>query len=153
MFRPFAFAAALALLSAMPLYAQDDALRAAAERYVNNPVQQEMLDDLLSADVIVSQVRAMVPGVTEEQLLIVGEIGAEEMAVIRPELEAATIEAAIATFTLEEIEALEAFYATPLGASVLSKMQPFMESSMALAGPAMQAAQGRISARLMQALQ
>lgn len=84
MFRPFAFAAALALSSAMPLYAQDDALRAAAERYVNNPVQQEMLDDLLSADVIVSQVRAMVPSVTEEQLPIVGEIGAEEIAVIRP---------------------------------------------------------------------
>lgn len=152
MFRPFALAAALATLLALPLQAQDDALRAAAERYIQNPVQQGMLDDMLSADAFITQMRAVLPDMTEDQLVIVGQIGAEEMGAVRSDLEAAMVDAAVATFTLDEIEALEAFYSTPLGASVMSKMQPFMDVAMQSAAPAMQSMQLRISERVMQEL-
>jgi hypothetical protein len=139
---------ALALAAALPAAAQDDALRAAVERYINNPVQQQMLEDMLSADAMVDQMRAVAPQLTEEQLQIVGRISAEELAAIRPDLEAAMIEAAIATFTLPEIEALEAFYNTPEGASVMTKMQPFMAEAMGRVGPQMMQAQGRIGQRI-----
>ena len=49
-----------------------------------------------------------------------------EMAALRPAMEAAMVEAAVETFTLPEILALEAFYETPEGAAVMAKMQPFM---------------------------
>jgi hypothetical protein len=138
----------LALATALPATAQDDALRAAVERYITNPVQQQMMDDMLSADAMVDQMRAFAPQLTEEQLQIVGRISAEELATLRPDLEAAMIEAAIATFTLPEIEALEAFYNTPEGASVMTKMQPFMAQAMGRVGPQMMAVQGRIGQRI-----
>lgn len=139
----------LALSLAAPAGAQDDALREAVERYVANPIQQRMMDEMLSADAMIAQMRAMIPQLTEEQLSIVGRIGAEEMAALRPDLEAAMVTAAIETFTLEEVEALEAFYNTEEGASVMSKMQPFMATTMTLVGPQMQAAQARIGQRVM----
>jgi hypothetical protein len=139
----------LALATALPATAQDDALRTAVERYVTNPVQQRMLDDMLSADAMVDQMRAVAPQLTEEQLQIVARISAEEMAVLRPDLETAMIEAAITTFTLAEIEALEAFYATPEGASVMAKMQPFMAQAMGRVGPQMMQVQARIGQRVM----
>jgi hypothetical protein len=138
----------LALATALPATAQDDALRAAVERYITNPVQQQMMDDMLSADAMVDQMRAVAPQLTEEQLQIVGRISAEELVTLRPDLEAAMIEAAIATFTLPEIEALEAFYNTPEGASVMTKMQPFMAQAMGRVGPQMMAVQGRIGQRI-----
>jgi hypothetical protein len=134
--------------AALPVRAQDAALRAAVERYINNPVQQRMMDDMLSADAVVDQVRAVAPQLSEAELQTVGRIGAEELAALRPALEAAMIEAATATFTLAEIEALEAFYNTPEGASVMSKMQPFMAAAMGRIGPQMQAAQARIGQRI-----
>lgn len=154
MIRPLALAAALAC-AALPLQAQDnaDALRDAATRYVENPVQQRMMDDMLSADALVAQMRAMMPELSDEQLEIIGQIGAEEMAAVRPELEVAMIEAAVETFTLEEIVALEEFYSTPVGASVMGKMQPFMQSAMTQMAPAMQAAQAGIMSRVVTALQ
>jgi hypothetical protein len=143
------FACALAVFAAAPLHAQDAALREAVERYVQNPVQQQMMDDMLSADAMIAQMRAMMPQLTEEQLQVVGRIGSEEMAGLRPALEAAMVSAAVDTFSLEEILALEAFYNTPEGASVMAKMQPFMASAMGRIGPEMQEAQIRIGQRVM----
>jgi hypothetical protein len=140
---------AFALATALPATAQDDALRAAVERYIDNPVQQGMMDDMLSADAMVDQMRAIAPQLTEEQLQIVGRISAEELSTLRPDLEAAMIEAAITTFTLPEIEALEAFYNTPEGASVMAKMQPYMAQAMGRIGPQMMQAQTRIGQRVM----
>lgn len=141
---------ALATAPALPAFAQDTAaLREAAERYIRNPVQQRMMDEMLSADAMVAQMRAMVPQLTEEQAQLVARITSEEMAVLRPDLEAAMIDASVETFTLEEIEALEAFYSTPVGASVMSKMQPFMATAMGMIAPEMQQVQMRIGQRIM----
>jgi hypothetical protein len=112
-------------------------------------VQQRMLDEMLSADAMVDQMRAVLPQATEEELQAIATIAAEELAALRPDLESAMIEASVATFTLEEIEALEAFYNTPEGASVMSKMQPFMAMSMGMIGPQMMEAQMRIGQRVM----
>ncbi|MFW5654660.1 MAG: DUF2059 domain-containing protein [Roseicyclus sp.] len=142
-------ACALTLLASGPSLAQDDDLRAAVERYVDSPVQQRMMDEMLSADAMITQMAAMMPQLTEAQLEIVGRIGAEEMAGLRPALEAAMVEAAVETFTLPEILALEAFYTTPEGEAVMSKMQPFMATTFAMVGPEMQAAQMRIGQRVM----
>ena len=142
---------ALALgLLAGPAPAQDDAeLREAVERYVNSPLQQQMMDEMLSADAMIEQMRSMMPQLSAEQLEVVGRIGAEEMAGIRPAMEAAMVEAAVDTFTLPEMLALEAFYETPEGAAVMSKMQPFMAATFARIGPQMQEAQMRIGQRVM----
>jgi len=59
------------------------------------------------------------------------------------------VAAAVDTFSLEEILALEAFYNTPEGASVMSKMQPFMANTFEMIGPQMQEAQMRIGQRVM----
>jgi hypothetical protein len=91
----------------------------------------------------------MAPQLTEEQLRGVATISAEELATLRPDLEAAMVEAAIGTFTLAEIEALEAFYNTPEGASVMSKMQPYMAQAMGRIGPQLMEAQTRIGQRIM----
>ncbi|MBF9058520.1 hypothetical protein HKCCSP123_04930 [Rhodobacterales bacterium HKCCSP123] len=146
--RRLALCLALALAAAHPATAEDDALRAAVERYVANPVQQRMMDDMLSADAMVAQIRAVAPQLTEEQLQIAGRISAEELATLRPDLEAAMVEAAIMTFTLSEVEALDAFLATPEGASVMTKMQPYMAQAMNRVGPQMMALQARIGQRL-----
>lgn len=145
-------ALAILLLPSLPANAQDDALRAAVERYINNPVQQRMMDDMFSPDAMVAQMRAVMPQITEEELQSVAAIAAEELAILRPDLETAMIEAAIAHFTLEEVEALDAFYSTPEGASVMVKMQPFMATAMGLVGPQMMAAQMRIGQRAMEEL-
>lgn len=145
-------ACALSLLVSGASLAQDDDLREAVERYVESPVQQRMMDEMLSADAMITQMQAMLPQLTQEQLEIVGRIGAEEMASLRPEMEAAMVEAAVETFTLEEILALEAFYNTPEGAAVMAKMQPFMATTFAMIGPEMQAAQMRIGQRVMSEL-
>lgn len=144
---PIAFA--VATLMPFAAHAQDEALREAVERYVSSPVQQRMMDEMLSADAMVAQMRAMMPQLTDEQLEVVGRIGAEEMAGLRTDLEGAMVEAAVATFSLEEILALEAFYNTPEGAAVMSKMQPFMANTFAMIGPQMQEAQMRIGQRVM----
>jgi hypothetical protein len=141
-------ACALSLFGAS-LHAQDDTLREAVQSFVDNPVQQQMMDDMLSADAMITQMHAMMPQLTEEQLQVVGRIGSEEMETLRPALEAAMVSAAVETFSLEEILALEAFYNTPEGASVMAKMQPYMASAMGAIGPEMQEAQMRIGTRLM----
>ena len=140
---------ALTMMGVSAAHAQDDALREAVQRYVDSPVQQQMMDEMLSADAMIAQMRAMMPQLTEEQLEVVGRIGAEEMAALRPELEAAMVTAAVDTFSLEEILALEAFYNTPEGASVMTKMQPFMANTFAMIGPQMQEARIRIGQRVM----
>ncbi len=142
-------ACALTYLASGASVAQSDDLRAAVERYVDSPVQQRMMDEMLSADAMITQMQAMLPQLTQEQLDIVGRIGAEEMATLRPEMEAAMVEAAVETFTLPEILALEAFYNTPEGAAVMAKMQPFMATTFAMIGPEMQEVQMRIGQRVM----
>jgi len=57
-----------------------------------------------------------------------------------------------ATPLLEEIEALDAFYRSPVGSSVMQKMPQFMQASMGQLGPDMMQMQQRIQQRVMEAM-
>lgn len=143
---------ALPALSASAQDSQED-LRAAAESYIESPAQQQVIDRLLSADNIVAQARASRPDLPDAVLEQLGTIASEELGAIRGDLENAMIEAAMETFTLAEIQALDAFYRTEEGSSVLLKTQDFMQSAMVRVGPRLQQAQQAIGQRASQALQ
>ena len=141
----------LAATLASTAFAQDDpdTLRDAAEAYVNNPIQQKMIDDMLSPDMVMAQMAALTQGMPQDQIETISNIVAEEVTAIRPAMEAAMIDGAAATFTLEEINALNDFYASEIGASVMGKMTPFMQSYMASLGPDLQQMQQNIMQRAM----
>ncbi|OSP56602.1 DUF2059 domain-containing protein [Pseudoruegeria sp. SK021] len=128
------------------------ALRAAAESYISSPGQQAMIDRLLSPETVVEQVRSSSPDLPPELVVEIGTIASEELVTVREPLEDAMVEAAAETFTLDELQALDAFYRTPEGLGVLDKMQPFMAAAMSLVGPELQAAQQRIMQRGMAAM-
>ena len=133
--------------------AQDDlALREAALRYVNDPVQQEMMDAMSTPEAFIAQLRATLPNASQEELDLAAEILAEEITTLRPVMEAAMVEAAVTNFSLEEITALNAFYATPEGASVMRKMQGFMAAFWEMVGLDLQQTQMRAGARIGEAL-
>lgn len=136
-----------------PGLAQDDAVQAAAEAYVSGPGQQIMIDQLLAPETVVSQIRRASPDLPDDVAEMVGAIAAEELSVVRAPLEAAMVTAAAQTFTLGEIEALDAFYRTPEGLAILNKMQPFMDIAMTLVAPELHAAQEKIMQRSFEAMQ
>ena len=140
--------ALIALTIAWTALADDPASRrAAAETYVQSPGQQAAIEQMLSADQMLALMRAQIPEATDEQLQGIAKIAGEELGSLRAPMETAMIEAAVETLTLEEIEALDAFYRTPVGASVMSKMPVFMQTAMVRIAPEMQAAQMRILER------
>lgn len=155
-----AAAVALALAPlAPPSLAQDTAeapsedVRAAAERHVESDAVQGMLDRMLSPELLAEALRAQVgdqlpPEVADQ----IATITTEEIEAIEPQMEEAMIEATAETFTVEEIEAQMEFYQSDVGASILSKMQPFMTRFYEAAGPAMQEAQARMMQRLQEAM-
>jgi len=152
MFKKPLAALGLALVLTAPAVADEAAIRAAAESYVNSEAQQAAMDQMLSGDQILGMMRSQVPGATEEQLQTVSKIVEEELAAIRQKMEAAMIDSAVQTFTLEEIEALDAFYRSPVGSSVMQKMPQFMQASMGQLGPDMMQMQQRIQQRVMEAM-
>jgi hypothetical protein len=139
----------------LPAAAQDnpEALREAAVAYIGSPAQQSVIDRLLSADNIVAQARASRPDLPQSLIDELGIIASEELGSIRIDLEAAMIDAAAETFTLNEIQALDAFYRTDEGASVLLKTQDFMQAAMQRVGPKLQEAQQAIGRRAQAAMQ
>lgn len=147
-----AFAFSLGLAASAQAQASDETM-AAAERFVQNPVQQAMLDNMLSVDALIGQFRGMFPQASEEELQTVAEITAEEMADARPLLEQAMVESAAEHFSVEEIEALNAFYSTELGASVMSKMDVYMATAWQIMGPGLQEMQVRVDRRVRELLQ
>jgi len=149
-------AAALFFAAAsLPAAAQDDpeGLREAARSYIQSPAQQAVIDRLLSADGIVAQTRQARPDLPEEVVSQLGQIASEELSAIRDDLESAMVEAAAETFTLAEIQALDAFYRTEEGSSVLLKTQTFMQAAMEDVAPDLQAAQQQIMQRAQETLQ
>ncbi|MEL6680585.1 MAG: DUF2059 domain-containing protein [Pseudomonadota bacterium] len=147
--------AALTMLMASAAPAQvrvgENPARAAAIAYVESPSQQRMLDDMLSRDAVVSQMRAMLPeDVPEDDLDEIIDIVTEEVASAREEMEEAMIIAAIDTFTVEEIRALDRFYRTPVGGRIAAKQQPFQEAFLEFLRPVIQDMQSEISTRVQQ---
>ena len=141
-------------LAPMAVHAQDGeaSRRAAAERYIMSDGQQRMLDQILSPEVMSAQLAAQFPQIPAAQRGRLAAIASDEIKKVRPLMEKAMIDAAVATFTTSEIEALDAFYRTPEGAAVLTKMQPFMQRSFQAMGPAMQTMQRSIAGRVQEML-
>lgn len=129
-------------------YAQDPALLEAATAYVEHPVQQNVIDKLFSPASIMAQLESVTGDIPDAQRATVAQIISEEMNAVRPELEASMIRAAAENFTMEEITALNAFYATGPGASAMTKMQSYMQSAMRPMGPVLQKAQENLFRRL-----
>lgn len=144
-------AALLAAALALPALAQDDpeARRAAAQRYMQSEAQQRMIEQTLSPDALVAQIGAMTPGLDDAAIRQIAAVASEELAPLLPKLEAAMVDAAVETFTVAEIEALDAFYRTPEGIAIAAKMQPFMQRALGALGPDLQQAQMRIMQRVL----
>ena len=129
--------------------APGEELRAAAERYVEGEAVQTMMDQMLSPDVLTDAMRAQFGDqIDDDTMTQLADIAVEELGSIRPAMEQAMVDATAETFTLDEIEAQIAFYETPEGSSVLTKMQPLMASYYTAIGPDLQAAQQRIMERV-----
>ena len=111
MIRRFIYVAGFCAVLALPTAAQDT--RALAESYVNLPGVQQMMDDMFAPDAMLTQLSASLPpgaALSDEQKTRIAAVMSEQLGVIRPSMEAAMIDAATTTFTIEELEALIAFY-------------------------------------------
>ena len=129
--------------------APDAELREAAQRLVEGEATQTMMDEMLSPDLLLEAMQAQFGDQMDEEMASrIAEIASEELGEVRPAMQEAMIDAAVETFTLEEIEAQVAFQETPEGRSVMTKMQPYMTSFYGKVGPEFQAAQTRMMERL-----
>jgi hypothetical protein len=137
--------AALCLATASA--AQDDP-RSAAETFVQSEGQQNLLDTMLSTEGVMAQMGLVAGQLPPEKMQAIAEIVADELDTIRPVMETAMIEGMSETFTLEEINALAEFYASDVGASAMSKMNPYMAETMQSLGPAFQEMQARLAQRV-----
>lgn len=140
----------LAASFSLPALAQDAARLEAAQAYAETPVQKKLMADMLSPEAIVTQLRAT--GMPEELIDQASVIVSEEVLAIQGEIVSAMVTGMAESFSLEEIQALTAFYSSPIGASAMSKMQPFMAQTMQTMGPALQKMQSRLQQRLQKEL-
>lgn len=140
----------LSLALAAPALAQEasEEARAAAERYIRSDAMQTMLDEMISPEAMSQAVVAQFGDtLTPEQVDEIVAVSVEEVQSIQPAMEEAMIEAAARTFTVEEIEAQIEFYDSEVGASIMSKTQPFMTAFYEAIGPEMQAMNQRLMER------
>ena len=140
-----------ALLIATPALA--DEATDAASAFINSPVQQKLLDDMLSPQMVLTQMQSIASQLPAEKVDILVKIVTEELEGIRPKMEEAMIAGAATSFTIEEINALTTFYNSPIGASAMGKMTPYMQQTMGSLGPSMQTMQGNIMRRVQTELQ
>ncbi|MFL4470387.1 DUF2059 domain-containing protein [Tateyamaria armeniaca] len=129
-------------------YAQDQSRLEAAKAYVETPVQQKLLNDMFSPAGVMAQMGLMGGQLTLAQQKTVAGIVSEELQSMKPSITTAMVEGMAQSFTLEEIEALTAFYSSPVGASAMSKMTPFMQQTLTSLGPEFQAMQARLIPRI-----
>ena len=143
---------ALALCLALPAAAQDEdgdaARRAAAERYLETEGVQRMMDDMSSPQAVVAQLRAQFPQMPQDTVDEIAAIAADELSTLDPALERAIVEATVANFTLEEIEAMVDFYGSETGAAIMGKMQPYMSAVWSNVGPELRQVQADIARRI-----
>ncbi|MCY4181190.1 MAG: hypothetical protein OXD48_13130, partial [Litoreibacter sp.] len=98
-----------ALMLANPVFA--DEATDAATSFINSPVQQKLLNDMLSPEMVLAQMQANAGGaLNDDQISVLVRIVTEELNAIRPMMEEAMIEGAAEAFTIEEINALNEFY-------------------------------------------
>ncbi|MCB1336093.1 MAG: DUF2059 domain-containing protein [Maritimibacter sp.] len=132
-------ALALALMLSQPAAGQDAA--ALARQYAEMPEVQAMFDDMFAPEMLAEQFRFGLPAevqLSDDQIARVGDVMAEMMASLRPDLTQMMVDGMAANFTIGEIEALIAFYGSPDGASVMRKMQPYMQQVLGAFMPLIQ---------------
>ena len=141
------------LAAATAAAAQDDArLRAAAERYVAGEGVQRSIEASLSSETIAAALDAQLgERLSPVERSEIAAVVAEEMTAIRPAMEEAMVEAAAATFTLSEIEAMTEFHETPEGAAILRKTPDFAAAYLGAMAPELRAATERAMARAAEA--
>jgi hypothetical protein len=146
-----ALATALCLALSPAAYAQD--VQALAEEYVKMPEVQQMMTEMFSPEMMASQFKiGLPPGteLTDSQLERIGKLMSDTMNQFRPRIEELMIVGSAKHFSAEELQALIDFYRSEHGASVMAKMQPFMQEFMAELSPdmmtAMQGVQGDVLA-------
>ncbi|MFV0475554.1 MAG: DUF2059 domain-containing protein [Pikeienuella sp.] len=135
---------AIALLAAGPALAQSPETQEAAKRYIEMPGVQQMMDDMFSADTLAQGFLSALPPnveVTPEQSAEIGELMASSVSSLRPTIQQAMLDGAAKHFTADELNALITFYESEQGASVMAKMQPYMQDVMGQIMPQMMAAQ------------
>ena len=134
--------------------ASEEELREAAGRYIESDGVQKMMDSMFSPEMMTSMMQSQAGGsIPPDELEQVSQVVSEVLEDARPDMEEAMVTAAAETFTLPEIEAQIEFYQSPEGASVMSKMQPFMTTFNEAAAPAMQAMQQELMTRLSEVMQ
>jgi hypothetical protein len=135
-------------LVASPLHAQDAERLAAAQAYVDSPVQVQLVNDLFSPEVIMAQLGLHGSGLTNAERTKIAQIVSDELQAVREDLRQATIAGMAKAFTLQEIEALNKAYSDPLVASAMLKMTPFMQTTMTEMAPSFARMQKRLEQRL-----
>ena len=124
-------AAAFALLMLTCIARAQDDLHDAAERYINLPAIQQVIDYALGPTFLQSMLALAGDRLDAGKRDQVVAIATEEMARTRPRMENAMVEAAAGVFTLAELEAMIAFYSSEVGASTMVKTQAFSQAYMA----------------------
>jgi hypothetical protein len=131
-------AAALCLSLSPPVFAQD--VQALAEEYVRMPEVQTMISDMFTPESMAAQFKlGLPPGmtITDDQSQKIGVLMSEVMTGFRPRMEQLMIDGSAKYFTADELQALIDFYRSEHGASVMSKMQPYMQEVMGTMMPEM----------------
>ena len=124
-------AAAFALLMLTCIARAQDDLHDAAERYINLPAIQQVIDYALGPTFLQSMLALAGDRLDAGKRDQVVAIATEDMARTRPRMENAMVEAAAGVFTLAELEAMITFYSSEVGASTMVKTQAFSQAYMA----------------------
>ncbi|WP_298858220.1 DUF2059 domain-containing protein [uncultured Sulfitobacter sp.] len=146
--------AAAFVLLATPLFAQDT--QELALQYSQMPEIQKMMDEMFSPASMSAQLAASLPPgtkMTTSQKTRIGEIMSKALGGLRPRLEEIMVASSAETFSADELKALIAFYSSEHGASVMTKMSPFMASVMGSLAPEMQAAQAKMAPQIIEIMQ
>lgn len=145
-----------ALFAALPASAQSPEALDAAKRYLETPGMREMIDSMSSPEMMTQGILSSLPPnmeVTDEQVTRIGEIMSEAFSAIQPEMERIMLESTARHFTVEEIEAMIEFYSSDIGASVMSKMQPYMQDSMQQMIPQLTQVQQQVMPQIVEIIQ
>lgn len=134
--------AALALLAA-PALAQE----AHGERLARSDYAQAMIGQMTSPEAMLGALpKGMMPEAMRRSL---AEALAAEFERLRPAMVEAVAASAARHFTSEEVDALIAFYDSPVGRRVLAKTQLFLLDVNRRMGPELAEAQMRVMQRMM----
>jgi hypothetical protein len=112
-----------------------------AEEYATMPEVQQMMDEMFSPESMIAQFEMNLPAsvvLTDDQRTRVGTLLSDTMNEMKPRMQEMMIAGSAKYFSVDELQALIDFYRSEHGASVMSKMQPFFQETMAQLAPEIQ---------------